>query len=85
MSGGGQCVWCGGRGAIESEREKAVDATGMVWWLLLVLVGHVVTLVCAAWFADLCVRGVVGASGWWPGVVGRRVGGVWWCVRGVAT
>ena len=47
--------------------------------------GHGVLMACAVWFADFGVCGVVGSGGWWPGVVGMRVDGLWWCVRGVAT
>ena len=86
VCGRGHCILCGGLGAgIESERERAVEVAGMLWWLLLLLMGQVVMLACAVWFADFGVCGVVGSGGWWPGVVGLRVDGLWWCVRGVAT
>ena len=75
--------WVGG--GIEGERERAVAVAGMLWWLLLLLMGHVVMMACAVWFADFGVCGVVGSGGWWPGVVGMRVDGLWWCVCGVAT
>ena len=66
VCGSGQCIWCGGWG-IESKREIAVEVAVMLWWLLLLLMGHVVSLACAAWFADVGVCGVVSPGGWWPG------------------
>ena len=54
-------------GGIESKRDLAVEVAVMLWRLLLLLMGHVARLACAAWFADVGVCGVVSPGGWWPG------------------
>ena len=58
----------------------------MLWWLLLLVMGHVVLLVCAVWFADFGVCGVVCSRGWWPSVWGKVLpdgGSTSKCGRGI--